>query len=101
METILYIIVLIGVNAAVGRAVSKARNKSRLTSEASVSEATTADLSDFYGLIEKMEKSYLATAQPQDLLSSKSFEAAVNLLLSKPLRNQAILEYAAGGNPLI
>ncbi|HSB04100.1 MAG TPA: AAA family ATPase [Thermodesulfobacteriota bacterium] len=101
METILYIIVLIGVIAAVGRAVSKARDKRRLTGEASVSKATTTDLSDFYGLIEQMEKSYLATAQPQDLLSSKPFEAAVNLLFSKPLRNQAILEYAAGGNPLI
>jgi len=84
METVSTSLFSLPFIAAVGRAVSKIRNKRRLTREASVSEATTADLSDFYGLVAQMEKSYLATAQPQDLLSSKSFEAAVNLLLSNP-----------------
>ena len=101
MESFLYLIVLVAAITAIGKGVSIVRKRRGLRRGASVSDGKSADLSDFYPLIEQMERSYQATAQPQDLLNSKTFEAAVSLLLSKPLNNQAIIEYSAGGNPLV
>lgn len=101
MQGILFVILAAILVFVAVRALSKGGSGSANKGVPVLPEGKPLDLSEFYRLINEIQGFYETLAHPQDLLNAPQFQRAVKALDSQPLDNQALLEYAGGGNPLI